>query len=346
VFEIPASLLAWFYSLVHNYAIAIAMITVVVMALLTPLTLKSTKGMLEMQRLQPELRKLQQQHKGDRQKLNEEMMKLYQEHKVNPLASCLPLLAQMPVFIIMYRVLRGLTAPATATQAAELGIDVGSFAPKFVSKSSELYQSLLGQTEMLAFGLDLSKSPSQIMQSNTGKGVIYAALVVLLAFLYWVQQRMIASRTVNPSMSAGQQKLMQYLPVGFAGFQLFFPTGLVIYYLTQTVIRIGQQVYITRRFYGHDESLGRQAQRAGDEARELNKKDKPKAAGPPGSSRPGTKAAPKPAPKPAPKQNGSSGRATPPKGSSKPQSGGPPQRPKPAPKPGTPSATRHPKPKK
>ena len=79
------------------------------MLIITPLTLKSTKGMLEMQRLAPEMRKLQQQHRNDRQKLNEEMMKLYQEHKVNPMASCLPLLAQMPVFIIMFRILHGLT---------------------------------------------------------------------------------------------------------------------------------------------------------------------------------------------------------------------------------------------
>ena len=79
------------------------------MLIITPLTLKSTKGMLEMQRLSPEMRKLQQQYRNDRQKLNEEMMKLYQEHKVNPMASCLPLLAQMPVFIIMFRVLHGLT---------------------------------------------------------------------------------------------------------------------------------------------------------------------------------------------------------------------------------------------
>ena len=109
MFEIPAWLLAWFYSLTHNYAIAIALIAVVVMLIITPLTLKSTKGMLEMQRLAPEMRKLQQQHRNDRQKLNEEMMKLYQEHKVNPMASCLPLLAQMPVFIIMFRILHGLT---------------------------------------------------------------------------------------------------------------------------------------------------------------------------------------------------------------------------------------------
>ena len=109
IFEVPASVLAFFYSITTNYALAISMIAVVVMLLVTPLNLKSTKGMLEMQRLAPEMRKLQNQYKGDRQKLNEEMMKLYQEHKVNPMASCLPLVAQMPVFIIMFRILTGMT---------------------------------------------------------------------------------------------------------------------------------------------------------------------------------------------------------------------------------------------
>ena len=105
--------------LTHNYAIAIALIAVVVMLIITPLTLKSTKGMLEMQRLAPEMRKLQHQHRNDRQKLNEEMMKLYQEHKVNPMASCLPLLAQMPVFIIMFRILHGLTYKPTGAAGAD-----------------------------------------------------------------------------------------------------------------------------------------------------------------------------------------------------------------------------------
>ena len=114
MFEIPAWVLSWFYGVTHNYAISIALIAVVVMLIITPLTLKSTKGMLEMQRLAPEMRKLQQQHRNDRQKLNEEMMKLYQEHKVNPMSSCLPLLAQMPVFIIMFRILHGLTYKPSA----------------------------------------------------------------------------------------------------------------------------------------------------------------------------------------------------------------------------------------
>jgi YidC/Oxa1 family membrane protein insertase len=284
VFEIPASLLAWLYSLVSNYAIAIALIAVVVMVIITPLTLKSTKGMLEMQRLAPEMRRLQQQYRNDRQKLNEEMMKLYQEHKVNPMSSCLPLLAQMPVFIIMFRVLRGLTyKPIGAANVIANGVEAAAgnptanalgFVPRYISHDTELYRSLFGQFEMKSFGLDLAISPVEALSRGLATGLVYAILVVLLGGLYFLQQRMVAARAaVSPTMSPRQQKLMQYLPVAFAFFQMFFLTGLVIYYAAQAVLRIGQQAYITRRFYGHEEALGRQAQRAGEQARELAKQD-------------------------------------------------------------------------
>ena len=264
-FEQPARLLAWFYSFTHNYIIAISMIAFVVMLVTAPLVLKSTKGMLEMQKLQPQMKKLQNQYRGDRQKLNEEMMKLYQEHKVNPLASCLPLLLQMPVFIIMFRVLHGLTDKAPNSD---------KFAPEFLNKSSELYVSLAGKTEMKSWGLDLSRTPMSVITESFGKGLIYALLVVLLGVLYFVQQKMVASRAaVSPQVSPTQQKIMQYLPVVFAVFLVFYLTGLVIYYMAQAVFRIGLNFYITHRFYKGEESLGRVAQRAGDEAREIAKKD-------------------------------------------------------------------------
>jgi len=264
LFEYPAKRLAWFYSFTHNYIIAISMIALVVMLITAPLVLKSTKGMLEMQKIQPEMRKLQNQYRGDRQKLNEEMMKLYQEHKVNPLASCLPLLLQMPVFIIMFRVLHGLS---------HKGAD-GRFTPQYLDHGSELYKSLVGKKEMLAWGLDLAERPWHVISVSFGKGMIYALLVAFLGVLYFVQQRMVASRAaVSPSVSPAQQKLMQYLPVVFAVFLVFYLTGLVIYYMAQAVFRIGLNYYITHRFYKGDESLGRQAQRAGEHARELAKKD-------------------------------------------------------------------------
>jgi len=283
MFEAPAWLLSWFYGVTHSYGVSIAMIALVVMLIITPLTLKSTKGMLEMQRLAPEMRKLQQEHRNDRTKLNEEMMKLYQEHKVSPLSSCLPLVAQMPIFIIMFQLLQRLTyRPAGNTApvahavlaAADQGRDELGFVPRYIAHTSDLFTSLVGDTEMRSFGLDLAKSPAEALGDGLGTGIIYALLVVVLGVLYFLQQRMVAARAaVSPTMSVTQQKVMQYLPVVFAIFQVFFMTALVIYYMAQAVLRIVQQGYITRRFYGHDESLGRQAQRAGDAARELAKQD-------------------------------------------------------------------------
>jgi len=265
MFELAARLISTFYAWTHNYALAIGLVAVVVMLLITPLTLKSTKGMLEMQRLQPEMRRLQAEFKGDRQKMNEAMMKMYQEHKVNPMASCLPIAAQMPVFIIMFQALHGLISKAA---------DGVTFAPKYLNKTSELYKSLVGQTEMVSFGLDLALKPVDAVRDNFATGLIYVFLVAALAALYFVQQKMVASRTVSPTMSATQAKIMQYLPVFFAVFQLFLPTGLIVYYMVQAIIRIGQQQYITQRFYGNDSSLGRQAQAAGERAREMSKNDK------------------------------------------------------------------------
>lgn len=356
IFEIPAGLLSWFYGLTHNYALSIALIAVVVMAVITPLTLKSTKGMLEMQRLAPELRRLQQQYRNDRTKLNEEMMKLYQEHKVNPMSSCLPLLAQMPIFIIMFRILTGLTyRPSAAASALGHAVldaagapreDIG-FVPRFVSHDSELFRSLVGKQEMSSFGIDLSLSPADALGDGLGKGLIYALLVVALGVLYFLQQRMIAARAmVSPTMSVTQQKLMQYLPVVFAIFQIFFLTGLVIYYMAQAVLRIAQQAYITRRFYGHEESLGRQAQRAGERARELAKDDggggffaQAKRDLNPGRPEKGTAAgdtASAPGPAAPTKRTGgaTSKRTTPPKNRPTPSSQGPSGRPKSTARPG------------
>ena len=330
LFEAPAALLAWFYSFTHNYILAISLIALVVMVITAPLVLKSTKGMLEMQRLQPEMRKLQNEHRGDRQKLTEEMMKLYQEHKVNPLASCFPLLLQMPVFFIMFKVLHGLT---------NLGPDKTTFEPLYVSKTSEIYQSLAGKSEMLSWGLDLAKRPYSVVGESFTKGLLYVGLVVLLGVLYFVQQRMVASRaTVSPTMSATQQKLMQYLPVLFAVFMGLYLTGLVVYYTAQAVIRIGLNSYITRRFYKGEQSLGRQAMAASERARELSKKDGGSGGGLFAQAKRDLSAAKAQQPKPA-----ASKRVTPPKNKPTGQSGRSTARPAPTGKAGRPGAGRPPK---
>jgi YidC/Oxa1 family membrane protein insertase len=118
MFDALAGFLAFFYKYWPSYGGAIFLFTVAIMLVLTPLSIKSTRSMIRMQRVQPELKKLQTKYKDDREALNREMMAFYSANNINPFSSCLPLLLQMPVFIVLFRVLRGSpgpTAPVTST---------------------------------------------------------------------------------------------------------------------------------------------------------------------------------------------------------------------------------------
>src|SRR5262245_8497072 len=157
MFDALASLLAWYYSIWHSYGGAIILLTLSVMLVLTPLTLRGTRSMLRMQRLQPEMKRIQKEFKDDRQRQNEELMAFYKENGISPLSSCLPLLIQMPVFIILYRVLRGLTKQVE---------DGGTFQPSYLSHDSALYKSLVGHTEMNWLGFDLAISPSAALSES------------------------------------------------------------------------------------------------------------------------------------------------------------------------------------
>src|ERR1044072_2898931 len=114
MFNLLAGLTAFFYDhVIHDYAAAIILLTATVMLVLAPLTWKGTRSMLAMQRLQPEIKRLQAKHKDDRQALNEAMMAFYKEHQVNPLSGWLPMLVHMLVLLVVYRqsrVLRVLSA--------------------------------------------------------------------------------------------------------------------------------------------------------------------------------------------------------------------------------------------
>src|SRR5450756_2552115 len=140
--------LAFFYSVIPNYPIDVALLTIAIMALLTPLTVKSTKNMAAMQALGPEMKKLQQKYKGaeNRALLNEEMMKLYKEHKVNPASGCLPMLLQMPAFLILYDVIRGVTNTVPAKTAIVGGMKVVTpitAVPRYIGSNTKMYHDIV-----------------------------------------------------------------------------------------------------------------------------------------------------------------------------------------------------------
>ena len=125
MFDIFGRLLVWFYDIAHSYGWSIVLLTVAVRLVLFPLTAKQAQSMQAMQKVQPELKRLQAKYKGDRQKLNEEMMKFYKEHQINPLAGCLPLVLQLPLFFVLYRVIRGLTHTLLVSALVLGGTGVG-----------------------------------------------------------------------------------------------------------------------------------------------------------------------------------------------------------------------------
>src|SRR5688500_15461252 len=159
MFKFIADILAYLYELVPDYGVAIMLLTLAIMIVLTPLSLKGTRSMLAMQRLQPELRKLQVKYKDDREKLNQEMMAFYKENNINPVGGCLPLLIQMPVFFVLYRILFGLTrrAPYGVDIGAAYGKEIagegtlerfGYFNPEHLNQDTDLYRDLSNTNRM------------------------------------------------------------------------------------------------------------------------------------------------------------------------------------------------------
>ncbi len=264
-FKFMADVLSFFYSVVPSYGLSIIMLTIVVMVIITPLTYKSTKSMLQMQRLQPELKRIQAQFKGDRERLNQELMAFYKEHNLNPLGGCLPLLIQGPVFLVLYRVLHGLTTrlggPGSGSGHIAGQIYRGAaltpwritdqpFNPTYVNPASALYRSLSNHSRMNFLGIDLSLTPIQAFRIGILVSVPFVLLIVAMTAAQVVQNRQIQGRNKNQTTNPQQQAIMKLLPFMLPVISLNFPAGLGLYYLIQSLARIGTQAYITKSLYG------------------------------------------------------------------------------------------------
>jgi len=194
-----------------NYGIDIILLTILIKILFFPLTQKSMASMRKMQELAPILSKLKEKYKGDAQRLNQETMNLYKTYKINPLSGCLPMLAQIPVFIALYK---GLLVTIELRHA-----------PFFLWVN------------------DLS-APEHLWDiAVAGYTVPIRLLPLLMGISMFAQQKMTPSAGMEPA----QQKMMLLMPVVFTFMFWGFPTGLVIYWLVNNVLSIGQQVMYNRQ---------------------------------------------------------------------------------------------------
>ena len=200
-------ILDWLYGIGLTWGQAIIGLTIIVRLILFPLTWKQYKSAQEMQAIQPQIKDLQQKYKNDRGKLQQETMKLYQEHHVNPFASCLPLILQLPVFLSLYYTIKGEPAIADSTF---LGIPLGE--PSIVLLVIYVITQIISTELMLVTQTD--KTQKMIMRAMPIIFVVFLWNFPAGLFLYWITtniwtigQQLIIRRTMpKPEVMAARAK--------------------------------------------------------------------------------------------------------------------------------------------
>ena len=218
-FDIIAKPFLWlmntFYSVIPNYGVAIIILTLLVKIVLWPLGQKSYKSMNEMKKIQPLMKEIREKYKDDKQRMNKEVMGLYRTYKVNPLGGCLPMVVQLPVFFALYRMLY---------EAIEL-----RHAPFF------LWIVDLSAPDRL-FRFDFTVP---FMEPPFGIPV----LTIVMGASMLLQQKM------SPPMGdATQAKMMMFMPIIFTVIFINFSSGLVLYWLVNNLLSIGQQYYTQKKY--------------------------------------------------------------------------------------------------
>jgi YidC/Oxa1 family membrane protein insertase len=189
------------------WAWSIVALTVIVRMVLVPLTVRQIHSMQNLQRFAPQMKEIQKKYKGDKQKQNEELMKFYRENNINPAASCLPMLFQLPVFIALYYSLRHFAHEPASQHPGSLSFL--HFIPSIAAHTTSFWGG-------------------------------YVLLVV------YVASQMASTLYMSATMDKTQRYLFMFMPLVFVFVIARFPAGLVLYWVTTNLWTVGQGL-ITRR---------------------------------------------------------------------------------------------------
>jgi YidC/Oxa1 family membrane protein insertase len=255
-----------------SYAIAIALIVVIVRILIFPLFVRSVRAQRTMQMLQPRIKEIREKYKNDKQRMNQEVMKLQKEHG-NPLLGCLPLLLQIPLFISLYHVFNsisraptrinshvlsfratsGLTGGYYDTVSHQLGT-LNKATGQVISDGKAAEVAGLATAKIggitLSSALTSSQKTLDLLQANGGVvKVVAAIMIVVMAVTVYITQRQIMSRggPVDPQQQKIQRVMLYGSPLMLAVFGLRFPIAVLVYWLTTNTWSMGQQFFILRK---------------------------------------------------------------------------------------------------
>lgn len=233
------TVLTFLYSILgHNMVLAIVVFTILVRLLTYPLTAQQMKSTKAMQAMQPELKKLQEKYKGDREKLAQAQMAMYKEYGVNPAAGCLPLFIQLPLFLALYQAINFALA-STPTQLLDLS---GRLLIPGLDSVIPLDSNF--------FGLNLTQPPN--MAGGGLSAIVGIAAVALVVVTTWLQFKVTSpapapSEDGKPNQAqAMTQSMGTIMPLMYGFFALSFSIGLSIYFIAGNVIGIVQYALMGR----------------------------------------------------------------------------------------------------
>ncbi|MEU3254701.1 membrane protein insertase YidC [Streptomyces sp. NPDC006997] len=217
------------------WGLSIVSLVILIRICLIPLFVKQIKATRAMQTLQPEMKKIQERYKNDKQRQSEEMMKLYKETGTNPLSSCLPILAQSPFFFALYHVLNSIASNDT----------IGVINNRLLESAQKAH--IFGAPLAAKF-TDSSSKVEALGSSITDVRIVTAIMIVLMSLSQFYTQRQLMTKNVDTSVKTPfmqQQKMLMYVfPVIFAVFGINFPVGVLVYWLTTNLWTMGQQMYV------------------------------------------------------------------------------------------------------
>ncbi|UUU32618.1 membrane protein insertase YidC [Streptomyces sp. CA-210063] len=217
------------------WGLSIVSLVILIRICLIPLFVKQIKATRAMQTLQPEMKKIQERYKNDKQRQSEEMMKLYKETGTNPLSSCLPILAQSPFFFALYHVLNSIANNDT----------VGVINESLLQSAQKAH--IFGAPLAAKF-TDSSADVAALDASLTTVRIVTAIMIVLMSASQFYTQRQLMTKNVDTTVKTPfmqQQKMLMYIfPIMFAVFGINFPVGVLVYWLTTNVWTMGQQMYV------------------------------------------------------------------------------------------------------
>ena len=227
------------------WGLAIIALTLLVRLAMHPLTQKQMVSMQKMQKLQPMLNVLQEKYKDDKDELQRQTMELYKENKINPMSGCLPLLIQLPIFILLYGVLYDLTKTEAFTNVTFLGVNLGGSVLTTVAEALRLVDEsgVRIPNEQLGFVMVFLSSFTNLslLFSNIGIWIFNFILLILIAYLTWLQQHLTSGN--NPQMA-----MMNWFMPLFLTFICFsLPGGVLLYWGVSSLMGIVHQLRVSKK---------------------------------------------------------------------------------------------------